>query len=206
MNILKYVIISLFGRTRTMTIMPEFLDLDIISVNEASFARIVKQMQTKDFALLTGFLKGKTSKENRKRNKDLIAKFLRPLKIGPVMVKGFFKGEKQPDGTIADVKEDSLFFSKPDDMSLDEFEKLIVKILKAFGQTSALVGLKEGAFFLKQNGNKDFFAKKFNLNPKDLEKGFSKFKGKTFTFEGMYQPSGWIQALMLDSYGLKYSV
>jgi hypothetical protein len=178
--------------------------LDNAKISESSLSRLLTQInsESKDFAMLTAFRGTLSKKENRKRNKELMSKFIKPNKIGATKVIGAFKEKGQDDVG----KEETFFLIRPDEMDAKLFKKIVLDAVKEFDQDAALVGISNVAFLMFPDGTTEKIGSPAKFDTEDLDGAFTRIKGKTFKFEGMYVPSGFMNAMCFKGSGLSYSL
>ena len=178
--------------------------LDNAKISESSLSRLLTHINDneKDFAMVTAFRHKLSKAENRKRNKEMMNKFIKPNKIGATKVIGAFKeeGESEPS------KEETFFLVRPDDLSPDKFKSAVLQMVKTYDQDSALIGIDGIASEMKKNGQIIKIGKPTRFDVKDLEGAFTRIKNNTFKFEGMYVPSGFMNAIAFKGQGLMYSL
>jgi hypothetical protein len=147
-----------------MTTFKQYISECIGKINEAGFTRVLKNMQDGgDFAIITASRGSNTTKENIKRNNQLIHDLRDELgqKLGAYKIVGHWKecsvplkdGEKIKDckGSIINALEESWWVPKPEDISSEDFEKAIQNMAKKYDQD---------AYVIRKNG-------KLTLNGKD---------------------------------------
>lgn len=141
-----------------------------IRMDESSYARLIDRIKNNDYCVVSAFRNPKenTPAENLKRHKILI-QTLNKLKLGPIILDGTYDEEE-----FGRVTEKSVMFTKPDDMTTKEFEKLAMDLIwkweKPNPQDSALVKLDGVTYLLYKDGEKEQLGK--NL---DLKYGIDKF-------------------------------
>lgn len=189
-------------------------------ISESSFSRILSQMENKEFAILTAYRaldknKNKLSKnDNIKRNR-ILRGALNSLKLGVHQLVGHWREcddssipyRECPDNRLTDVIERSYLVVKPDNMSSEEFYKIIFGLLKIDGETQDAFILKDskGIYAVDNNGSRTFLGTKADVGK--IGQGYSQYVKKLkqpFVFEGLEVPSSNMGALVMTKKNVKY--
>lgn len=176
---------------------------DRSDVNEASLGRVYQHIQkdaSESFAILTAFRGGLPKRENIKRNKQLQSD-VRSLGYGFFKVKGYWQEcedseleyEDCPEDLKVPVVEDSLFVPNIS-------RKEAVRLAKKYEQDAIVYQGEETndkvEIISKEGKTVDKLGK---FNPNKIAQGYTKIKGKNFTFEGFqYKPTGQLSGMLLN--------
>lgn len=172
-------------------------------INEASLSRVYqhfKRQASDSFAILTAFRAESTKRENIQNNKEL-EKRLRSMGLGVFKVKGHWLECQDPSLEYNDC---------PDDMKVPAVEysffvpnitgKQAVKLAFEYFQDAFIysgpetndkvVALSKTGKILKNLGD---------FSPNKIAQGYSKLRGKSFTFEGFqYMPQGMLEGMVFS--------
>jgi hypothetical protein len=123
-------------------------------INEAGLSRLLSMASKRDFCIATGFRYGNTLQQNRQLNKELNST-LASKRMGGYSLIGHW--QEAPDGveyndadpeTLQDSVEESILFTRPEDMPEKEFIGFCGDIGRKFNQDAVLVGIvSKGAKF-----------------------------------------------------------
>jgi hypothetical protein len=177
-----------------------------ISFCEASLGRLLEKSR-KPFAIITAYRRymddGKTLRplsDNIRRNRELRT-FLNGLKMGVHQLVGHW-GEcvdtsiedyrDCPEDKKKDVIERSYFVSKPKDVNIDEFKKMILDLATKYNQDAVIFYDGNSVLVLGNDGTQyDNLGSEIALNT--ISRGYSRHVLKQnvpFTFKGIPQPQG----------------
>lgn len=154
-------------------------------LQETKLSRVYKHFSSEEYpvGIITAFRDEKTLKQNLANNEDL-ARELKANGYGYVYVDGGWK-EKQADGKLVDVEEDSILVigNSKDDKKLF---KLLLKNAIQYNQDGFLFKPEGelGIYLVDKDGNKDKISNEFKLDK--FEYGYTKLRGggagKVFSF------------------------
>tara|TARA_Y100001938_G_C8066944_1_gene420796 strand:+ start:645 stop:1319 length:675 start_codon:yes stop_codon:yes gene_type:complete len=183
-------------------------------ISEAGLSRLLRKFEGgEDFAILTAYRGNLTKKKNIQRNRQLRGE-LNKRKMGVYQLVGHWQEceltdvdyDKCPKDKLKDVIERSYMTVKPKDMSSEDFEKLIVELIKRFDQDGAV--LKQGNYkIIEKNGNKFDIGSKLSLGK--ISQGYSQHVKKMnvpFTFEGVEVPGTIIGRRVMTKHGIRFPI
>ena len=182
-------------------------------ISEDSLSRTLSVMKEKEFAILTAYRNNFSKVENILRNRKLRAE-LNTLKMGVHQLVGHW--QEAPAGKVysdclpnelTDVVERSYLVAKPEYMSSEEFEKLILRLLTIDGETqdAAIIKNDEGIFLLFNNGMKEQLGT--NISIGEINQAYSQHVKKLnvpFVFEGIEIPSSNLSKQMYTKHNILY--
>ena len=153
----------------------EFM-LECSLVNESSLSRIKSKSDKGGVAILSGTRTGKSSKENKARNKQLDKDIRGRGLPGPTKTKGKWEGGSERSHVVSSGKKGKR-----------KFKKEIKKLGKKYDQDAVIVQTKKNATLsaTRKGGlgkKKRIGIGKFKPQGKSPE-GVTQIKGKTFTYE-----------------------
>jgi len=161
-------------------------------LTEIKLARVFKHFKSDPpVAIMSAFRDDQKPKANLVRNKQL-ASSIKKAGFGYVYVDGVWQ-EKQADGSIVPVKEDSIMIIGQDGDG-PELKKLVMKMIKKYNQDGALLkdeGSQKIGIIDQQGKIFDigaFSANKIGDNYTQLRGGG---KDRTFVFEEVREGLGW---------------
>ena len=174
-------------------------------ISEDSLSRTLSVMQDKNFAILTAYRSNFSKAENIVRNRKLRAK-LNDHKMGVHQLVGHW--QEAPAGKdytecnpneLTDVVERSYLVAKPENMSAEEFEQLILDLLTIDSETqdAAIIKNENGIFLLYNNGIKEQIGSECTLGK--INQAYSQHVKKLnvpFVFEGIEIPASNISKQM----------
>ena len=173
-------------------------------ISEDSLSRTLSVMQDKDFAILTAYRSNFSKVENIVRNRKLRT-ILNNHKMGVHQLVGHWQEapvgkdytECEPN-ELTDVVERSYLVSKPESMSVKEFEQLILDLLTIDGETqdAAIIKNENGIFLLYNNGVKEQIGSECTLGK--INQAYSQHikNNMPFVFEGIEIPASNISKQM----------
>jgi hypothetical protein len=176
--------------------------LDRMPLREASIARVIKAMGSRDFAMLTAFRASNSKGTNRARNREMMAKHFRPLGMGGTAMKGSWM-ETQADGSKKEVSEDSFMITRPSNVTPEKFRSVVLSAIREYEQDAAVIGVGGKISLLFQNGKEQEIGTKGAVKDGDVDGAFSRIKGYKVKVE-TYFPESFVQALEADSLGILY--
>jgi len=183
-----------------------------LSLFEASMARIIKDFEDGQFAIITAWRQKNTKSVNKKNLNSMIDE-IKSNGFGVTSVWGH--GQEEINGKQVSVKEPSLVIKNLGSMSEKEFEKYIINLSQAFDQWGVVIH-NANEVKLVQTKNDDgtkMFPKVVqtfksshvgdSTGIKKITSFFTSLKGKSFFFEGYWeygrQYDGWIHGFAEDS-------
>lgn len=130
-------------------------------LNESSLTRLLRHSKDGTFAMITAYRNQYDKEQNISRNRKLRGE-LNQNKMGVHQLVGHWEEcidpdipyEKCPKDKKKDVIERSYFVPKRKDMTDDEFEKIILSLVKKFDQDAALLYRDGTAYVLEKSGKK----------------------------------------------------
>ena len=165
-------------------------------ISEDSLSRTLSVIKDKDFAILTAYRAKFDKKENILRNR-ILRHELNKMKMGVHQLVGHW--QEAPDGKayedcdkseLTDVIERSYLVAKPDDMSAEEFERIITSLLTIDGETqdAAIIKNSDGIFLIYGSGTKEQIGSECNLGK--INQAYSQHvkNNLPFVFEGIEMP------------------
>jgi hypothetical protein len=176
-------------------------------ISESSLSRALNQMKNKSFVIMSANRAKFDKNENIKRNRKLRAIFDK-LKMGVHPLIGHWQecqlktdGEpvpydKCPKNELKDVVERSYLVIKPENMSQDEFEKIVQDAMTIDGETQdgALIKDSDGKYkIMMKDGERFDIGDNLKLNK--IAQAYSqhiKKQNVPFVFEGLEVPNGTI--------------
>jgi len=194
-------------------------NLNIIS--EAGLSRLLSKYNDGKgtFAIITAYRSEENGKKLSKQDKIKLNRKLRTklnsLKLGVYQLVGHWRECSDPDieyencpkNMLIDVIERSYFVPKNQSLTDDEFEQLILKLVKEFNQDGALLYRDNMSYILWKSGNKDKEGK--NLTLGKIAKAYSQYVKKIntpFVFEGIEQPLSISGAKVMSACGIRYFI
>lgn len=191
---------------------PESENVNLIS--EAGLSRLIRKFEEgEDFAILTAYRGEYNKKKNIQRNRKLRGE-LNKRKMGVYQLVGHWQEcslsdvpyEKCPKNELKDVIERSYMVVKPKEWNRENFESLIVSLVKKFDQDGAVI--KQDKYkVIEKSGNKFDIGSKLSLGK--IAQGYSQHVKKLnvpFTFEGVEVPATNIGRRLMAKYGLRYPI
>lgn len=175
--------------------------LDRMELKEASIGRIMNSLK-RDFTLITVFRKSDNIATNRAKNKEMLQKFFRPMGVGGTAIKGKWP-EKQLDGSIVYLEEESFLIQRPDSVTPEEFKATVIAAMKTYNQDAVVLGIGGSVGVIYQDGRFKKIADQAKIKDGDLQKAYSQYRGHKIQFE-TFKPRNFAQALEADHYGLEY--
>ena len=181
---------------------------------EGSFTRLLNQMDSKDFAIISAYRNEKTKKENILRNRKLRG-ILNDKKMGVHQLVGHW--QEAPEGVdykdakkseLTDVVERSYFIARPADMSYSEFKHTIIDLLTIDGLTQdcGIIHKNGGDYnVIYPSGTVEKIGS--NVTVDKVAQAYSQYVKKTdrpFVFEGVEFPSSVSGMRMFEEHGLEY--
>lgn len=183
-------------------------------INEAGLSRLFSGIKNgekkRDFCVMSAFRKNLTLQQNRSRNKEVFAT-LASYKMGGYPLIGHWKEAPEgadwkttPDEDKTLVQEESIWFYKPDNMTLNQFTDICVSLCRKFNQDSVIIGIasdeeETGIYFYSKDGSRHQFASSVTIRPEKLGDAYSIMRGNPsnpFVFEGTAQPVNIIGNMM----------
>ena len=158
---------------------------------EGSFNRLLQQMDSTDFAIISAYRKEKTKKENILHNRKLRG-MLNDKKMGVHLLVGHW--QEAPEGVnhkdakkseLTEVVERSYFIARPAEMSYSEFRHIIIDLL-------TIDGLAQDCGIIHNNGGD------YNYSH------YVKKSDRPFVFEGVESPSSISGMRMFADNGVEY--
>jgi len=178
---------------------------DKLKINEASLNRVYQHTigdASNSFAIITAYRGEYSKNENQQRNSKLKSD-IRSLKLGFFKLKGHW----------LECKDDSIDYSEcPDNMKVPTVEESLfipniskkdaIKLANKYKQDGIIYQGEESNNIVqvisKSGQTLDSLGK---FSPNKISQGYSKIKGRTFTFEGFeYRPSGMMTNIIFNSY------
>lgn len=175
-------------------------------INEAGLSRLFAGVDNgkvkKDFCVMSAFRKDYTLKQNRARNKEIYS-ILSTYKMGGYPLIGHWKEAPEgmdwqttPDEMKTQVQEESVWFYRPENVTLEEFMEVCVKLCKKFNQDAVILGIASdeeqyGIYYLSKDGSKSLAYSTVKIRPEELGDAYSTMRGNPqnpFVFEGTGQP------------------
>jgi len=169
----------------------------IVPLSEAGLARVLtREGKATDMALLTAFRGEHSYEENMRRNRELETE-LNMRKMGAYHLIGHWQEcedttvpyEQCPKSKLRDTVERSFMVIKPEDMTREYFQSIVMEYVKRYDQDAALI--KEGMYYYiyDRTGAKYKVAdhRRFGIS-----KAYSQFVRKRnvpFVFEGVLAPA-----------------
>lgn len=183
-----------------------------LNLFEASMARIVKDFEGSQFAIITAWRQKNTKSVNMKNLNSMISE-IKSRGLGVTRVWGH--GQEEVDGKQISVKEPSLIVKNLDSMPEKEFEKYMIDLSVAFDQWGVVIHNKDEVKLVQTKGD-DGSKIKPKINQvfkaphvgdasgiKKITSFFTQLKGKSFFFEGYWvygkKYDGWIHGFAEDS-------
>lgn len=171
---------------------------------EGSFNRLLNKLHDDDFAILSAYINKFTKKENILRNRKL-RKILNDNKMGVHQLVGHWleapEGKKYKDckkSELSDVIERSYVIVRPEEMSYDDFKKLIIELMTIDKITQDCCVIHQNGdsyFLLYPDGTEEKLGDNLTLNK--IAQAYSEYvvnkrTRATFVFEGVESPdSNW---------------
>lgn len=181
-------------------------------LDEAGLARVLtREGKATDMALLTAFRGEYDYDENMRRNRELETE-LNARKMGAYHLIGHWQEcedttvpyELCPKSKLRDTVERSFMVIKPDDMTREYFQSIVMDYVKRYNQDAALI--KEGMYYyiLDRSGAKYKVAdhRRFGIS-----KAYSQFVRKRnvpFVFEGILKPTTIMGRRLAEARGVLY--
>lgn len=199
-----------------MTKFKEFLNetTEKILLTEAGLSRIVQKikLEQNDFAVITAYRDVHDKEENIKRNRKLRAEF-NQRKMGVYQLVGHWQEcqiedvpyKDCPKDQLKDVVERSYMIIRPDEMTQNEFKKLIQNLTKKFDQDGSVISLNGNIQIIEKDGNMFKIGDKVTLNK--IAQAYSQHVKKLqvpFVFEGCEIPGNNHGRMLFDLNGLSY--
>ena len=157
----------------------------ILDESGAGLSRVLSKLDSGvDFLFITAFRGSNSIKQNIKNNNELIKYARKELQIelGAYKIVGHWKecsiplesGQTLKDctGKIINALEETWLFTKPDNVSSEDFDKLAQKVARKYDQDAYVIRLK-GKLTLKGKDGTDW-ADLGKASSKSLSSGFSK--------------------------------
>jgi len=209
------------------------------AICEASLSRLLNMASKRDFCIATGFRYGNTLQQNRQLNKELNST-LASKKMGGYSLIGHW--QEAPDGveykdadpeTLQDSVEESVLFTRPEDMSKRDFIGFCGDIGRKFNQDAVLVGLvsddvkfnskgftfaggakeddtkdpQPGIYLVYKDGSMDKIGNSLTIGK--VSQAYSQMRSKKsvpFVFEGVLKPTNNISKQAFKVRNIKYLV
>ena len=181
---------------------------------EGSFNRLLQQMDSTDFAIISAYRKEKTKKENILRNRKLRG-ILNDKKMGVHQLVGHW--QEAPEGgnhkdakksVLTDIVERSYFIARPADMSYSEFRHIIIDLLTIDGlaQDCGIIHNNGGDYnVIYPSGTVEKIGSDITMDK--VGQAYSHYVKKSdrpFVFEGVESPSSISGMRMFADNGLEY--
>ena len=183
-------------------------------INESGLSRLFSGVYSggikKDFCVISAFRKNYTLKQNRLRNKQVYLE-LSKYKMGGYPLIGHWMEapdnedfENIPDEDKSQVTEESIWFYRSEDISLDKFENICFDLCKKFNQDAVIVGIasdenKQGIYYFKKDRSRSLAFTTVKIRPEELGDAYSIMRGNPnnpFVFEGIAHPSNIVSNMM----------
>lgn len=167
---------------------------------EGSFSKLLKKMDDNDFAIISAYRNKFSKRENIERNRRLRS-ILNSHKMGVFQLVGHWleapegkEYDKVEKNELTDSVERSYFITRPEEMSYDDFEKLIAELLTIDGATQDCgIIHRNGSeyFLLYPDGRTRKIGDKLTKNK--IARAYSEYvvnkkTRATFVFEGVEIP------------------
>ena len=181
---------------------------------EGSFNRLLQQMDSKDFAIISAYRKEKTKKENILHNHKLRG-MLNDKKMGVHLLVGHW--QEAPEGVnhkdakkseLTEVVERSYFIARPADMSYSEFRHIIIDLLTIDGlaQDCGIIHDNGGDYnVIYPSGIVEKIGSDITMDKVgQVYSHYVKKSDRPFVFEGVESPSSISGMRMFADNGLEY--
>lgn len=183
---------------------------------EGSFNRLLSKMKDHDFAIIAAYKNMLSKNENIKRNRKL-RKILNDQKIGVYQLVGYWldapdgqEHKKSDPKEPTDVVERSYVLVKPDDISYQDFERIVVELLTIDDATQGcgLIHKNSDAYFLLYaDGSIEEIGNELTIN--EIAKTYSesvinKNTSATFVFAGLETPDSISGHLIYEKNRIRY--
>jgi hypothetical protein len=180
-------------------------------LTEAGLSRLLNQIKTKDFFIITAFRsefdKAKNIQRNRKLRSDLNSE-----KMGPYQLIGHWRECQDseidyndcPENMLVDVVERSYLATRPESMDLTEFKELVRTLTKRYNQDASIISIDNIIYLMYKDGNMDKIGSGVTLNK--ISQAYSQHVKKQnipFVFE-VEVPSSISGRMMFKKENVKY--
>ncbi len=190
-------------------------------ISEAGLSRLLSKYDNGKgvFAIISAYRNEKNGKKLSKKDKIVLNRELRTklnlLKMGVYQLVGHWKECSDPDieynecpkNMLIDVIERSYLVPKNPSFTDDEFEEIILKLIKRYDQDSSLLYRDGMSYLLYKTGKKEEKGKNISLGK--ISRAYSQHIGKMntpFVFEGIEQPSSISGAKVMKNEGIRYFI
>lgn len=178
-------------------------------INEASLSRVYQHVMSdgsESFAIITAYRYQNSKEANMALNKKLEAD-IRSLGLGFFKLKGYWLECQDSNIEYADCPKDQLVPSIEQSLFVPNINKKQATALAKKYDQDAIVyqgpDIIGNVLLISKSGAKIAMLGKFS--PNKIAQGYSKIKGRNFTFEGFeYKPSGMMSNLAFEAYLKKY--
>jgi hypothetical protein len=176
------------------------------TVSEAGLSRLLQHVKERSFAILSGFRGENDLQVNRQTNRRILS-LLSSSRLGPIPLIGHWI-ETDEKGKRHEVREESFFIPKPEDVPIETFQSIVRKALRMSSppQEEGLIGHDGQVGSITPEGKITWWGSKLSINA--ISSIYSRLQRKnrkvTFAFEGVICPSSWVEAARLRSSGLHY--
>lgn len=183
---------------------------------ESTLNRLIDLQSRKEWAIITAYRREFTKPENIKRNRKLRG-ILDKNKMGVHQLIGRWEEcslgdvpwDKCPKEKLKEVFERSYFVAKPENLSSEEFLKLILSLMTIDGKTQDAIVYSDGKEILTVGPDGEVFEKFTHVTLGKIERAYSRHIKKQnvpFVFEGLEIP-GSISGMKVMAYeNIKYIV
>ena len=166
-------------------------------ITEAGLSRVLQSIEEKDFAIITAYRDENDKKTNIKRNRNLRAEFDK-RKLGVYHLVGHWQEcsiknisyKECPKDKLTHVIERSFLVPRNENISQQDFEKLIKELTKKYDQDGSVLKINKEVRVVEKTGESFKIGDKISLNK--ISQAYSQYVKKMnipFVFEGVEVPA-----------------
>ncbi|MBD3407236.1 MAG: hypothetical protein GF411_14040 [Candidatus Lokiarchaeota archaeon] len=182
-------------------------------ISEAGLSRLLRKFNSDvEFAIITAHRHKYGKKENIKRNRDLRSE-LNARHMGVYQLVGHWRECQDenieykdcPPDKLKDTVERSYMVVKPETMTSNEFEQLILDLVNKYEQDGAVIRQNNKIEIIEKSGDRFAIGERMSLGK--IAQAYSQHVKKLnvpFTFEGVEIPSTNTGARIFQEYGVSY--